>query len=248
MTENVIIVGSTSAVAQAVSRKLAESGARLYLIARNETHNTVVADDLEARGAASVFTHTADLADPAVHDDAINAAFGALPRVDQVLIAYGVLPDQANCETDTAALREQFQVNATSAISLLTELAPRLAEQPGDSRLGVITSVAGDRGRRSNYAYGAAKAALTVFASGLGGRYLNEGVHVVLIKLGFVQSPMTAGMRLPPPLMSTPEQVAPQIVKALAKGTPEAYIPGRWRAVMAVIKCLPARVLRRMKF
>ncbi|MDZ7808855.1 MAG: SDR family NAD(P)-dependent oxidoreductase [Arhodomonas sp.] len=245
MTTRALILGSTSAIAGAMARELAAEGADLTLVARNPQRNRMVADDLRARGAATVREIVADLGDPASHQAVLAEAMQGAGGIDLTLLAYGVLPTQERCETDINRLLEQFRVNATSAMALLARLAPLMAAR-GGGQIGVLSSVAGDRGRRSNYAYGAAKAALTTFGAGLGARYQGDGVTVTVIRLGFVRSPMTEGLTLPSPLMSSPEAVAPAILKAIRRGLPTAYIPRRWWLVMSILRHLPEGLFRKL--
>ncbi|HVO84809.1 MAG TPA: SDR family NAD(P)-dependent oxidoreductase, partial [Syntrophobacteria bacterium] len=167
--ERILIIGATSAIAQATARLFAAEGASLFLVGRDPEKLRAVADDLRVRGAPQVETMTMDAAEYDRHQGIIEEARRFLGGLDTALIAHGTLPDQKACETSFDLTRREFATNALSVISLLTHLANSF-ERQGSGTLAVISSVAGDRGRQSNYVYGAAKAAVTTFLSGLRGR------------------------------------------------------------------------------
>ena len=204
-----------------------------------------VAGDLEVRGAGAVRSRQFDAADMTGHPAAIDAAQHALGGFDVVLIAHGSLPDQMACQADAALTLSEFASNATSVISLLTLLANRLEAQ-NSGVLAVITSVAGDRGRPSNYVYGSAKAAVSVFCEGLRARLAKRGVAVIDIRPGFVATPMTARLQLPALLMAQPNAVARRIVAAIDRRTDVAYVPGFWALIMWVIRHIPRPVFKRL--
>jgi short-subunit dehydrogenase len=174
----------------------------------------------------------------------LDAAWSALGDVDVVLIAHGTLPDQKTCEASVDTAMAEFATNATSTIALLTVLANRL-ESAGRGTMAVISSVAGDRGRASNYLYGSAKAAVSTFLSGLRQRLAKRGVAVVTIKPGFVDTPMTRNFKKGL-LWAKPDAVAAGIVKAADKGTPVAYLPWFWFVIMAIIRAVPEFIFKRI--
>lgn len=235
----VVIVGATSGIAQEVAKIYASDGAALCLVARNEARLLAVASDLRVRGAQDVTTFVADLADRATHAAVVAAAGRA---IDVVLIAHGTLPDQTSVEHDAAAVAAAFDLNATSVISIAAAFANEL-EKDRHGTLAVIGSVAGDRGRRSNYIYGAAKAALATFCEGLRARLAPAGCAVVLIKPGWVDTPMTASIRKNP-LFAQPERVARAIHTAIRSRRAVAYVPGLWRWISLAVRLLPARLVR----
>ena len=160
------------------------------------------------------------------------------------LIAHGTLPDQAECEASAALTRQALQVNALSVIELLTELANRLQAQ-GSGTLAVISSVAGDRGRKSNYVYGAAKGMVSIFLQGLRNRLHSHGVRVITIKPGFVDTPMTESFDKGV-LWARPDRVARDIVSAIDKGRDVVYTPWFWRYILWVIRGIPEGVFKRL--
>lgn len=240
----VLIIGATSAQAQATARLFAADGASLFLAGRDSQKLGDVAADLEARGAASVDSMVIDLNDFSRHQELIKTVDASLDGLEAVLIAHGTLGDQAAGQADFAVAEQELKTNLLSAVSLLTILA-NLLEARGKGCLAVISSVAGDRGRQSNYIYGTAKGGLSVFLSGLRNRLQRSGVRVLTIKPGFVDSPMTAefdkGF-----LWAKPEDVAKLIHKAMLKGNGEVYAPGFWRLIMFIIKAIPEWLFRRL--
>lgn len=241
----VLIIGATSAIAEAVARICAQRHAGLYLLARDADRVQAIAQDLMVRGAASVATGVLDVSDFAAHADAIDHAWSGLGGASIVLIAHGTLPDQRRCDGDIDLALREFTVNATATIALANHIARKLEAQ-GSGTLAVISSVAGDRGRASNYLYGAAKAAVSAYLSGLRQRLRASGVDVLTIKPGFVDTPMTAAFKKGA-LWATPEQIARGIVRAVDRRRAVVYLPWFWRPVMAIIRTIPETVFRRIK-
>jgi short-subunit dehydrogenase len=241
----VLILGATSAIAHETARLFAAEGATLALAARNPDKLAAAADDLRARGASGVHEVHFDALEPATHQAAIDQAARAMGGIDAALVAYGVLPPADVVHTDPDAAVRSFEVNATSTISVMTRLA-NMMERQGHGTLAVISSVAGDRGRPSNYVYGASKAAVTAFASGLRARLHGTGVAVVTIKPGPVDTPMIVGVHEPGLLAAAPEAVGVRIHKAMASGAGTVYTPGYWRPVMAAVRAIPDRLFKRL--
>lgn len=240
----ILIIGATSAQAQATARLFAADGARLFLAGRNPQKLGDVAVDLKARGAASVDSMITDLNDFSRHQELIDAADASLDGLEAALIAHGSLGDQAAGQADFAVAEQELKTNLLSAISLLTILA-NLLEARGGGCLAVISSVAGDRGRQSNYIYGTAKGGLSIFLSGLRNRLQRSGVHVLTIKPGFVDSPMTAAFEKGF-LWAKPEAIAQTIHSAMLKGKDVVYAPGFWRLIMFIIRALPEWLFKRL--
>ncbi|MDF9391182.1 MULTISPECIES: SDR family oxidoreductase [Methylococcus] len=243
--QKILIVGATSAIAQATARRFARRGDRLYLLGRDPDRLDALAQDLRIRGAGPVGWACFQAEDFATHPALLDQAYETLGGIDVALIAHGTLPDQRACEQSFEAALRELNVNAIGTVSLLTHLANRMENQ-GSGTLAVISSPAGDRGRQSNYVYGAAKAMVTVFCQGLRNRLFRSGVHVLTIKPGFVDTPMTAafdkGM-----LWAQPDQIAAGIERAIDKGSDSVYLPGFWAFVMLAIKHIPEGVFKRLK-
>jgi decaprenylphospho-beta-D-erythro-pentofuranosid-2-ulose 2-reductase len=243
--KRILIVGATSAIAQAAAREFAGRGDALFLTARNAAVLQAIGADLKLRGANRVDTQVLDARDLSAFPSLVDSAAQCLGGLDQALIAHGTLSDQHACETSIPQLQEEFVINAVSAMALCLQLA-RYLESQGHGVIAVISSVAGDRGRRSNYIYGAAKAAVTTFLSGLRQRLYPKGVFVVTIKPGFVDTPMTASFKKGA-LWASPSTVARDIVRAMDRGTPVLYTPWFWRPIMWIVRSVPEFIFRRVR-
>ncbi len=243
----ILIFGATSAIAEATARLWVSRGCSLFLVARNPARLAAVRDDLRTRAGPGqrIETATADLDDLGRHSALIAEADRALGGIEVALIAQGSLPVQAECERSVEAMRAEFTTNALSPLSLLTLLA-NYFERRGAGCIVAISSVAGDRGRRSNYVYGAAKATVTCFLQGLRNRLAGRGVAVVAIKPGFVVTPMTKEFDRGGPLWAAPETIARGIVRAVERRRDVVYLPWFWRYIMLVIRHIPERLFKRM--
>jgi decaprenylphospho-beta-D-erythro-pentofuranosid-2-ulose 2-reductase len=240
----VLIFGATSAIASETAKQFAGEGAHLFLTGRNIERLTAVADDLRVRGAARVETAALDIADIASQRPVIESAIAALGGLDVVLVAHGTLPNQEGCQEDVGKTLEALHINFTATIALLTLLAKELESQRYGC-LAVITSVAGDRGRQTNYVYGAAKGGVQIFLQGLRARLFRSNVAVLTIKPGFVDTPMTAGFRKNP-LFADAGRVGRGIHSAIARRQDVVYLPWFWRPIMTVLNSLPESVFKRL--
>lgn len=242
--KKILIIGATSAIAEAVARVWAQKGDELFLVARNQERLEAIANDLRIRGSAGVQTYCMDFNDHDAHFPLLETVYATWNELDMVLIAHGTLPEQKLCEQSVELTMQAIQTNALSVIALLTHIANRLEEQKKGT-IAVISSVAGDRGRQSNYVYGSAKAMVIAFTSGLRQRLYKSGVRVVTIKPGFVDTPMTADIRKGL-LWVSPQGIAKLIVKACGQKNGEIYVPGFWWGIMKIIKAIPEIVYVRM--
>jgi decaprenylphospho-beta-D-erythro-pentofuranosid-2-ulose 2-reductase len=240
----VLIIGATSAIASETAKQFAEEGSHLFLTGRSPEKLAAVAEDLQVRGAARVETAALDIGDIASHQPVIESAIAALGGLDVVLVAHGTLPNQERCQNDVGQTLEALHINFTATIALLTLLANELESQRYGC-LAVITSVAGDRGRQTNYVYGAAKGGVQIFLQGLRARLFRSNVAVVTIKPGFVDTPMTAGVRKNP-LFANAGSVGRGIHRAIAGRKDVVYLPWFWRPVMTVLNGLPERLFKRL--
>lgn len=243
--QKVVIIGATSAIAESTARLYAARGAQLFLVARNVARLEDIAADLRTRGAREVFHAPLDVNDVQDHADLIEQIWTSLDYVDVLLVAHGTLPEQALCETSVELALKEFATNGTSTIALLTGVAPRFEAQR-KGIIAVISSVAGDRGRQSNYLYGSAKAAVTAFASGLRQRLAKAGVQVLTIKPGFVDTPMTREFKKGA-LWAKPDDIARGITRAADRGRNVVYLPGFWLPIMLIIRHIPEFVFKRIK-
>ncbi len=237
-----VVIGATSAIALATARQFASRGDELLLLARDQGRLDSIAADLRVRNAAAVDTGLFEAAADTNYEGLAQAIWEQ--GIDCLLMAHGSLPDQAESQDDVVATRAEFETNGLSVISLLAAFAGRFEAQ-GHGQIVVISSVAGDRGRQSNYVYGAAKAAVSAYLQGLRNRLNKSGVQVLTVKPGFVDTPMTA--HLPKgALWAQPEQIAAGIMNGLEKGSDELYLPGFWRLIMLAIKSIPERIFKKL--
>ena len=243
--KRVLIIGATSAIATACARLWAEQGNTFFLVARDHEKLEQTAADLRAHGAKAVTLHSMDATDLTSHPAMLSSCLSVLQQIDIALIAHGTLPDQKACEQDVDVALREFAINGTSVIALLTHLSNQFEKQRCGS-LAVISSVAGDRGRPSNYLYGTAKAAVSTFCEGLRARLYKVGVNVITIKPGFVDTPMTQGLQLPSLLLAKPEKVARRIVEGIERNATILYTPGFWALIMLIIRCIPQTIFKRL--
>jgi decaprenylphospho-beta-D-erythro-pentofuranosid-2-ulose 2-reductase len=243
--KRILIIGATSSIASACAREWAGVGAHFFLVGRDAGKLEALAADLGVRGAGATHTWTMDATEVAAYSAMVEAAIQALGGFDIALIAHGTLPDQTACQGDAALTLREFTTNGSSVIALLTVLATQF-EQQRSGAIAVITSVAGDRGRPSNYVYGSAKAAVSVFCEGLRARLFKAGVSLTDIRPGFVATPMTQGLLLPAALVAQPEAVARRAVAGIEHGKDVLYTPAFWALIMAIIRNIPRFVFKRM--
>lgn len=243
-SRRILILGATSGIAEATCRIWATQGASLFLVARSQEKLAIVAADLSMRGATRVETLAADLDDIAYHPELLRHAADTLGGIDVAYLALGVQCEQSAAEEDFAVAAATLHTNFISAVSLLTWLGNYCARQHSGV-IAAISSVAGDRGRRSNYVYGASKAGLSAFLGGLRNRLDREGVTVLTIKPGPVRTAMT--MRMPGSnRFADPDKVAAAIVKAIEARRDVLYVPRQWRLILFVIRHIPERFFKRL--
>ena len=243
--KRVLIIGANSAIARKVAELFAAEKAALFLVSRDRSNLEAVAQDLRVRGASQVYTACFEALETDAHEALVSRAFDELRGIDVALIAHGALSDQEKCETSWTEAEKDLRVNFLSIVSILTPLA-NLMEREKNGCIAVISSVAGDRGRQSNYIYGAAKGAVTVFLQGLRNRLARNGVHVLTVKPGFVSTPMTAHLRQGP-LFAEPGRVAEDICRAIQKRKNVLYTPWFWKYIMLVIIHMPESIFKKLK-
>ena len=246
LQKHIVIIGATSGMAEQCARLwLQAEPIRLTLVGRNREKTEAVAADLRVRNPACVIeSMTADFLDVA----SIRATVDAVVQQgspDIVLIAQGTLPDQAECQTDLTLCRDTLEINGISPV-LFAEAFVQPMEQANHGTLALIGSVAGDRGRKSNYVYGSAKGLVSRYAEGLQHRLAKSKVKVVLIKPGPTDTSMTAAFKAKGMKMAPVNEVAREIVAAVDKGKAVAYVPGKWWLIMRVIQHLPAMIFNRL--
>jgi short-subunit dehydrogenase len=240
----ILVLGATSGIAEATCRIWAGQGARLFLVARNAEKLAAVAADLRTRGASYVDTAVADLDNTEQHAALLSHAVNSLTGLDVAYLTYGILGDQAKAEQDFNTAAQIIYTNYMAPVSLLTWLA-NFCVQRHAGTLAVISSVAGDRGRKSNYLYGSSKAGLSAFLGGLRNRVDREGVTVLAIKPGPVKTAMTSGMKGSEKFADV-NAVAQSIVKAIDKRQDVLYVPFQWQPIMFIIRNIPERIFKKL--
>lgn len=242
----ILIIGATSAIAEATARRFAERGDALFLVARDKQRLDTIAADLSTRGAARVGRARLDVIEFEHHAEVIERAWRELDGIDVALIAHGSDAYERDHLQSQDMLRRGMDTNATATIALMARIGMRMAVARHGT-LAVISSVAGDRGRAANLLYGAAKAAVSAYASGLRQHFLRRGVHVLDIRPGWVDTPLTARLEKSP-LFAQPDAVARGIVRAIDRKRNIVYLPWFWAPLMFVVRHIPEVVWKRMRF
>jgi decaprenylphospho-beta-D-erythro-pentofuranosid-2-ulose 2-reductase len=243
--DKIVTLGATSEIAQQVQRILASQGKRMLLVGRSEERLEAVAADLCVRGANEVLTFRSDLSILSEHAQIIEFVQNRFGDFDCVFLAYGALQDQTECSHSVEMSVQEWQLNFVSAAALLTRFADILEKQQRGC-IAAITSVAGDRGRPSNYVYGSAKGALSCFLQGLRARLYRSNVRVLTIKPGPVRTPMTADMKQNKGFADS-DAVARDICRALENSTQDVlYTPWHWRYLMTAIRLIPESIFKRL--
>jgi len=240
----ILVLGATSGIAEATCRIWASQGASLFLVARNQEKLAAVAADLRARGASFVDTAVADLDDTDRHPALLAHAVNSLAGLDVAYLAHGILGDQTRAEQDFNSAAHILHTNLMAPVSLLTWLA-NFFVQRRTGTIAVLSSVAGDRGRKSNYVYGSSKAGLSAFLDGLRNRIDREGVTVLTIKPGPTKTAMTSGMKGSEKFADA-NSVAKSIVAAIEKHVDTLYVPFQWQPIMFVIRHIPERIFKKL--
>ncbi|MCT9076307.1 decaprenylphospho-beta-D-erythro-pentofuranosid-2-ulose 2-reductase [Streptomyces fulvoviolaceus] len=243
LPQSLLVLGGTSEIALATARRLVARRTRtVWLAGRPSPALEAAASQLRALGA-DVHTVAFDALDPRSHETVLGKVFSE-GDIDMVLLAFGILGDQAQDEREPVAAVRVAQTNYTGAVSAGLVSARALQSQ-GHGSLVVLSSVAGERARRANFIYGSSKAGLDAFAQGLGDALHGTGVHVMVVRPGFVRSKMTAGLE-EAPLATTPEAVATAIELGLRRRSETVWVPGALRVVMSALRHVPRAVFRRL--
>ena len=243
--KKILIIGATSAIAQEIAKQYSIEKSELILVGRRQDFLDIIAQDLQVRGASKVSVFAQDLNDFSLHHQLIEKIWGLAKKVDVVLLAHGVLGNQDKAEADQGELLSILNSNFMSHASLLNEVAAKMKQQKSGT-IAVISSVAGDRGKQSNYIYGAAQSAKSTYADGLRNRLFPYGVNVITFKLGFVDTPMTKEFKKGA-LWASPSGIAKGIVKSIEHGKNIVYLPFFWRYIMMIIKNIPEGIFKKLK-
>ena len=245
MKKTILILGATSMIARMAARAWAKRGHDLYIASRDQNELERIASDLAIRYDVAVKSQVLDVSDMESHEKFIQEVWEKTGGFQGVLLASGYMGSQAKALADFQEAKKIIDVNYVGACSILTHCANILAKQQ-NGFIAVITSVAGDRGRQSNYVYGSAKGGLNVFLEGLRNRLQSVGITVLTIKPGFVDTAMTYG-RAGMFLVASPETIGEEIVKAVEKKKNVVYLPSFWRWIMCIIKSIPECLFKRLK-
>ncbi len=243
---NIVILGATSAIAQSVARLYARADVNFILVARNKDKLDIVEKDLFSIGAASVESYVLDFDEQSKRLMFVDFLKEKKLKIDLLFVAYGVMFLQEQCEADVNKTLELISSNYNSVVALLTMISSLLVKN-NSGCIAVITSVAGDRGRKSNFIYGSAKAGVTTYLEGLRYKLFESGVSVVTLKPGFIDTPMTKDLKKGL-LWVSPEVAGKYIVKAIRHKKAVAYIPPFWFWIMLVIKNIPNFIFRKLNF
>ncbi len=242
--KHIVIIGATSSIAEHCARLWVTEAIDLTLVGRDQQRLGLIAADLKVRSPQShIATCTAHFTDP----ESIKTTTSRLcaNHIDIVLIAHGALPEQTACQDNLELCQSTLEINAVSPVLFAEAFAQHLSRQ-GNGTLAIIGSVAGDRGRKSNYVYGAAKGLVARYAEGLQHRFANTGIHVALIKPGPTNTPMTATLKAKGSKMASPNAVAQCIVSGIARKKPLIYAPKKWAVIMLVFRHLPSVIFNKL--
>jgi short-subunit dehydrogenase len=243
--KRILVLGGYSGIAQKVEEKWARQGASLYLVGRSQAKLEVVRNHLLVLGAKEVYIESADLNNLNAHKSILQRAVASLNGLDLLFVCYGILPDQKMLEEEPEKIVENYNTNAISVIHFVTT-SVNYFESRNAGTIAVVTSVAGERGRKSNYFYGSAKACVDIYLEGLRHRLFHSGVKVITIKPGVVDTPMTKelGKKI---LIASPERVAEDIIRGIENGKHIIYTPWYWKYILGVIKLLPERIFSKLE-
>lgn len=242
--QGVVVLGATSAIAQAVARELAQAGHAVVVAARDSEENEALAADLRVRYGVAAQAIAWDAGEFDAHEAFVQQCVDALQdRIEGVVLCSGYMEDQTRAQNEWPIAQRTIDVNLTGSISVLERFA-RHFEAKGAGWMAVVSSVAGDRGRQSNYIYGASKAGLSAYLEGLRNRLYHKGVHVMTVKPGFVDTKMTWGQV---PFAAAPEKAAKDIVRGIEKRKNVVYVPFFWRYIMLLIRHIPEWQFKKMK-
>lgn len=243
MEENVLILGATSDMAVAIARQLATEGYSITLAGRSKERLEALESDLRVRHKIMVSSAVFDALDFNSHQKFYDSLS---EKPDIVICVFGFLGDQQQAQTDWNHCADIIHSNYTGAVSILNVVATDFERRKKGMIVG-ISSVAGERGRQSNYIYGSAKAAFTAYLSGLRNRMFQHGVHVMTVKPGFVKTKMIEGLTTPGPLTASPKAVATRVSKAMRKKKNVMYVLPVWSMIMLIIRMIPEGIFKKLK-
>lgn len=243
---SLLVLGGNSLIAKHVAEKFAQNRQDVFFAGRNEEELKKLSSDFKIRYNINAFWDYFDAVDYQKHKTFFDNVLNKMPDLENALIAFGYLGDQEKAENDFDEAKRILEVNLVGVVSVANILVDYLKKR-GKGSIIAISSVAGDRGRQSNYVYGAAKGGLSIYLQGLRNRLSNTGVKVITVKAGFVDTPMTYGMDLPKILLSNPDKIASDIYSAFQRDKNIIYTPWFWRPIMLIIKLIPEKIFKKLK-
>lgn len=243
--KKVVIFGATSAIAIETAKQLLDKNCDLLLAARDSNKLSALVQDLKVRFNREVFQFAIDANDFDRHKEFFDFALRSLGEIDTLIIAHGTLPNQEAIQNNFTAIRKEFDTNAISVISIITFFTDYFIGK-GSGNIAVISSVAGDRARQSNYIYGTAKGTVSLYLQGLRNRLYSKNINVLTVKPGFVDTPMTEDIPKNA-LFAKPESIAKGIIKAIEKKNNVVYLPFFWQFIMLIIKHIPEGIFKKLK-
>lgn len=244
--KKILVLGAYSGIAQATLEFLTKKDVALYLVGRDQTKLKIVKDHLQSFGNSIIYIDDLDFNNLEQHSDLLNRAIQKMGGLDILFVCYGILPSQKDLEKNPSKIVENYQTNAISTIHFVS-LVANYFEEKKQGVIAVVSSVAGDRGRKSNYFYGSAKSCVDTFLEGLRHRLYHTNVKVITIKPGMVDTPMIKDIDKKV-LVANPERVAKDIIKAFEKQKDVVYTPWFWKYIMFVIRALPRGIFYRLDF
>ena len=244
MIKGALIIGATSAIAEECSRQLISKTKSIFLFGRNKNKLEKIANDLEVRGINKVSYDTFDAEKHSSQaKNMIDNVHANIQGFDTAIFSHGLMLDQEDCEKSINQTKNILDINLLSMVSYLIAVSQYFIKRGHGGKIIVISSVAGDRARISNYIYGASKAALSFFCDGMNQKLQQHNINILVVKPGFIDTPMTANIKNKGFLWSTPEKVAKDIIKNISKRKRILYTPWFWKIIMIIIKLIPRKLL-----
>lgn len=243
---SVLILGSTSLIARASAAEFASRNHDVYFAGRNKDETEKIARDFQIRYKIKSYGVEFNATEYNSHKNFIKNIFSQITDLNCIIIAFGYLGKQEISQENFDEAQKVIDTNFTGVVSICERIAPYFISKSSGT-IAVISSVAGDRGRQSNYIYGSSKAALTTYLSGLRSRLFRHNVHVLTVKPGFVDTPMTYGMKIPKLLLASPQKVGKNIYKAIIKKKDIVYTPFYWKWIMLIVKLIPEFIFKKLK-
>lgn len=242
---SLLVLGGNSAIAKSIAEKFASDKTDIFFAGRNIAEQERIANDFRLRYGINTWSGRFDAKDYGGHEQFLSDVLKVMPSVENVIVAFGMLGEQQKAAVDFDHALQIYQVNFMGSVSILTHLSNYLKEKRKGGII-VISSIAGDRGRQSNYIYGSAKGGLSVYCQGLRNELSKYNVNLMTVKPGFVDTPMTYGLKMPKLLLSSPEKVGRIVYKSFRKKKDIVYAPSYWRYIMMIIRSIPEKFFKKL--